>query len=358
MLQRLKLGTQFTIVLSIVFLCSSLLSYGILSQVQRNTAERTVTEQAMVMMNTLNSLRSHHANEVLPWMTVENDTLAEFVPETVPSYVVRQVFEQFRQKEEFKRYLYKDATLNPTNPRDQADDFETDLIAQFKLDENLDEIHGFRTLEGELLFYTARPFMITDASCLDCHSTPEAAPKNLITTYGDQNGFGWNLNEILATQIIYLPARQIFQAARRNTRLAVAIFMAIFAVVLLIVNKLIKHAIVEPLQPMARVAKQFSEESSSTLDSSAEASEQEFKKLNKIANQGDELGQLARIFQRMAKVVYSREQDLRQQLQNVLNEAQQQERDSQDIKVYKVYIQNLLARSRQIRQQTLPDKEQ
>lgn len=358
MLQRLKLGTKFTIILSLVFLCSSLLSYGILAHVQRRTAEQTVTEQAMVLMDTLNSLRTHHANEVRPWMQVDNDSLTEFVPEIIPSYVVRQVFEEFRQQEKFAKYLYKDATLNPTNLRDQADDFETDLVVQFKLDQDLDEVHGFRTLEGEPLFYVARPFSITNPSCLECHSTPEAAPQNLIRTYGDENGFGWNLNEILGTQVIYIPARQIFQAARQNTQLAVAIFMAIFAIVLLIVNKLIKHAIVEPLQPMARVAKYVSEESAENPNFSSQHNEGEFRKLDKIAHQGDELGQLARIFQRMAKVVYSREQDLRQQLTSVLDKAQKEENESQDGNIYRVYIQSLLARSRQIRQQSLPEEEE
>ncbi|MEC4805749.1 MAG: DUF3365 domain-containing protein [Jaaginema sp. PMC 1080.18] len=356
-LQRLKLRTQFTIILSVVFLCSSLLSYGLLARVQRKTAEHTVTEQAMVLMSTLNALRTHHVSEVRPWMNIENETLTEFVPETVPSYVVRQVFEQFREKAEFAKYLYKDATLNPTNPRDQADDFETDLVAQFKLNQDLDEIHGFRTLEGEPSFYVARPLVITNASCLECHSTPDAAPQNMIQTYGDENGFGWQLNEIIATQIIYIPARQIFFAARQNTQLAVAIFMAIFAVVLLIINKLIKYAIVEPLQPMARVAKYLSEESSLDSNFSIHQNESEFEKLDKIACQGDELGQLARIFQRMAKVVYSREQNLRHQLTNVLDKAHREENEMQDGNIYQVYIKNLLTRSRQIRQGSLPDEE-
>ncbi len=355
MFQRLKLGPKFTLILSLVFLCSSLLSYVVISQIQKNTAQHIVTEQAMLLMDTLNSLRTNHVKEIRPLMNIQNDSTAEFVPETVPSYVVRQVFEQFRQKEEFSQYLYKDATINPTNPRDQADEFEAGLVAQFKADLKLKEIHGFRNINDAPLFYVARPFAITESSCLVCHSTPQAAPKNLIKTYGSDGGFGWNLNEIVATQIIYVPAGHIFQDARQNTGLAVTIFMVIFALVLWIVNWLLKRTVIEPLQPMAQVAKHLSEESAESLEMSSKLGEDEFNKLDKLAHQGDELGQLARIFQRMARVIYSREQDLRQQFQTVLNEVQQKEKDSKDTKLY---VQELLARAQQVRQGTASNKNQ
>jgi hypothetical protein len=38
------------------------------------------------------------------------------------------VFERLRQTETYANFSYKDATLNPTNPKDKADDFETALI--------------------------------------------------------------------------------------------------------------------------------------------------------------------------------------------------------------------------------------
>ncbi|NEO28350.1 MAG: DUF3365 domain-containing protein [Kamptonema sp. SIO4C4] len=272
--------------------------------------------------------------------------MAEFVPETVPSYVVRQVFEQFREKPEFQKYLYKDATLNPTNPRDQANDFETQLVNQFREDEQLQELHGFQTQEQETLFYVARPLAVTESGCLVCHSTPEAAPENLIRKYGTEGGFGWQLNEIIAAQIIYVPARNVLQAARQNTRLAVSIFMGIFALALFILNGLLKRTVLEPLKPMAKVAQHLSEEDSPALPQSAQKREDEFNKLNNIARQGDELGQLARIFQRMAKVVYSREQGLRQQLQDVLDEVKHQDQESQDTYAY---IQKVLQRSRELR---------
>lgn len=344
--KRLKLGSKFTLSLSLVFLCGSLLGYIVLYQMQTNTAKQTVDQQAIVVMDTLNALRNYHANQIRPMMDVSTDETSEFLPETVPSYVVRQIFEQFRQQEGFQQYLYKDATLNPTNPRDRSDIFETQFIAQFKDDANVQELEGFRRLNGEPLFYVARPLSVTQSSCLGCHSTPEAAPKNLIEQYGSEGGFGWHLNEIIAAQIIYVPARHIFQIARQNTRLAVILFMAIFALVLLILNSLLKRTVIVPLQPMSKIARYLSDDTSQSDSQSVQKYDREFQQLNEVTYRGDELGQLACIFQRMSKVVFHRERGLRQQLQDALDGIEQKEQDLQD---KKQYIQKLLARSRAIR---------
>ena len=45
------------------------------------------------------------------------------------SLAVKEIFDNFRSNPEYADYFYKDATLNPTNLRDKADDFETEIIS-------------------------------------------------------------------------------------------------------------------------------------------------------------------------------------------------------------------------------------
>ncbi len=104
------------------------------------------------------------------------------------------------------------------------------LIDQFRQDPNLEHLSGFRNLFGEQLFYSSRPLAVKQESCLRCHSTPDQAPKSQIATYGAENGFNWNLNEIIATQIIYVPASKVFENARKTFSLVIGIFIFIFAV--------------------------------------------------------------------------------------------------------------------------------
>jgi hypothetical protein len=319
MLKSRTLRAKFTKILGLLFLCGSLISFMILAQVQNQSAQAVVTQQSMTLMSTLNALRNEYSTQIVPLLDEDLDQAPSFVPETVPSYVVRQVFEAFRTEEKFQNYFYKDAAPNPTNPRDQADEFEFDLVQRFSDNPDLDELHGFRQRDRETVYYVAHPLRLTESSCLICHSTPEVAPANLIETYGAEGGFGWQLDEIIAAQVIYLPATQILWIARRNTLIAILIFMGIFGIALIFLNRLLTRTVIAPLAPMTRVATplSYSENQQPQTD---QRQEEDLEQLRLIGQETNELGQLARVFHRMARIIYSREKNLWQKLQDTLNQ--------------------------------------
>jgi hypothetical protein len=41
---------------------------------------------------------------------------------------------------------------------------------------------------------------------LECHSTPDKAPAEIVKLYGRVNGFGWKEGEIIGAQIVSVPA--------------------------------------------------------------------------------------------------------------------------------------------------------
>jgi methyl-accepting chemotaxis protein len=313
MISNSKLANKFTMLLSLVFIGAILFSGFALSKALEYTAENEINYRAQVLMQMINSVRNYTSNNVIKLLGPYEKTQEKFVPETVPSYAARQVFENLRTKPEYQNYLYKDATLNPTNLQDQADDFETSLIENFRKQPSLQTQSGFRSIFGEQLFYTARPFSIKNPQCLSCHTTPEMAPKSLVETYGTEHGFGWKLNEILGTQIIYVPASQVFENVRKNFSLFIGIFIGIFALVIILINYLLKRNVIQPIKPMAQLAQKMS---TGTIDSD-EAKEFEIKSLTGLVKRTDELGQLGRVFQKMVREVYEREQRLKQQVQEL-----------------------------------------
>jgi HAMP domain-containing protein len=212
------------------------------------------------------------------------DTQEQFIPESIPTYSVREVFEIFRKQKDYSNFLYKDATLNPTNLRDKADDFETNIVKEFRQNQASLTTSGFRTISGEKLFYTAKPFKIEQESCLRCHNTPEQAPKSQLNTYGREHGFGWKLNDIVATQIIYVPAQDIFNSANRSFLIVLGVLITIFTAIIVVINLLLKQTVLKRIKRIAIVAEQVSV---GDMDAS-------FGKQDK-----DEIGALAEAFNRM-----------------------------------------------------------
>ncbi|MEH2075835.1 MAG: DUF3365 domain-containing protein [Nostoc sp.] len=322
MFNRFKLATKFTLLLLLVFVGAIAVSGFALSHALEQKAEAEIGYRSQIIAETMNSVRNYTNTHINPLLTPMMDTQATFIPERIPSFAVREVFENLRKNEEYKDFLYKDANLNPTNLRDKADVFETELIERFRKEPGLKNISGFRDSYDEKMFYNARPFSINNPTCLHCHSTPEVAPKSQIASYGSENGFGWKLNEILGTQIIYLPAKQVFDDAHRAFVLFISLFIIIFALMILLINYLLKRNVLQPLKPMAQLAQKLSMNEISV----EEAKEFDREKLTSIVQRHDELGQLGRVFQRMVHEISVREQQFKQELHTLRIEVDEAKR--------------------------------
>ena len=127
----------------------------------------------------------------------------EFYPQSIPFFAATEAFNYFRQAH--PDYAYKEAALNPTNPRDRTVDWEADVVSVFRKNPTKTEFIGNReTPSGPSLFVSAP--IKTEKSCLECHSTPDKAPAEMIKLYGTANGFGWEEGETIGAQIVSVPA--------------------------------------------------------------------------------------------------------------------------------------------------------
>lgn len=308
MVGRLKLGPQFTLLLALVFLAGMLLSGLTLWGTLQHEAEEDVTTRATILMETIDSVRNYTVHNINPLLENHLDRKSTFIREAIPAFAAREIFERFRDRPEYHDFFYKEAAPNPSNIRDLADGFENQLVEQFRRQPNLTELSGYRKMAGATLFYIARPLAVKEASCLKCHASPETAPKGQIAIYGDRTGFGWKLNEVVAAQTIYVPADEVFAHSRSNMALMMGIFAAVFAVAVLSINRLLKRRVIQPLKQLTAIAQRVSTAPMTAEQMGAFDAPQ----IVKVAQRGDEPGQLARTFQDMAHEVSARERNLSQ----------------------------------------------
>lgn len=279
-----NLAKKLSTLLLVIFLSGILISGIVLSNILNDMAENDITSKANLLAQTLRSVREHANNEIVPELEkrLEKD---EFLPIVVPSFSVLQTFNKLRElSENYRDFYYKDAMLNPTNIRDRANSFETELIGLFLQNSNLKQLTGFNVVGGEKIFYVAHPLAITNPACLRCHSTPEQAPKEMIQIYGTKNGFGWQLNRINGVQILAIPATAVFQKVRQWFVVVMGIVVLVFAISIYLANRWLKRDIIRPINKLARVAEEVS---SGNLNAEFE----------KAAN--DEIGNLSEAFTRL-----------------------------------------------------------
>jgi len=158
----------------------------------------------------------------------------EFHPQSVPAFAATEIFGYLREK--FPDYFYKEATLNPTNPRDRATDWESDVVNQFRGTPTQAEFIGTRDSPTGPALFLARPIKVNNVSCLECHSTPDKAPAEMIKLYGGDNGFGWKLDDVIGAQIVSVPVSVPVHSAENAFRVIVAWLGGAFCGILIIAN--------------------------------------------------------------------------------------------------------------------------
>src|SRR5204863_9127212 len=179
-----------------------------------------------------------------------------FLPQSVPAYAATEQFNDLRKK--YPDYNYKEATLNPTNPRDRATDWEADVVNQFRNGLAKTELIGERDSAAGRTLYLARPIQITDPACLACHNTVAEAPKTMIELYGPANGFGWKLNEIIGAQIVSVPSALPIQRANHTFKVFMLLLTLVFVLTFILLNAMLYSIVIQRIRRLSRLADQVS----------------------------------------------------------------------------------------------------
>jgi HAMP domain-containing protein len=252
----MKLLFKFNLIFLLVFglgmIPTGLLSYNFL----RSAARDQVIEQARLMMQTTISTRHYTETQIKPLLETRTELLRVFLPQTVPAYSATEVFNHLHTS--YPDYSYKEATLNPTNLRDRAVDWEADIINDFRNHPDQKEFVGERQTPNGLSLLFAKPIRISNPSCLECHSTPSNAPVSMVRKYGSNNGFGWQPDEAVGAQIISVPDSLPAKIADRGAKTLVTYLICIAIASLIVLDMVLYVTVLRPVGRLSAMADEIS----------------------------------------------------------------------------------------------------
>lgn len=279
----MKLLLKFNLVFLLVFV----IGLGISGLVARNLLQRDaqaeVVDRARLLMEKAMVVSSYTANQIAPLLATQMKYT--FLPQSIPAYSSTEVVNALQKT--YPDYSYKAAMLNPTNPRDRAVAWEEDVVNQFKKSADLKEFVGQRDTPSGPALYIAKPIRITNPNCLQCHSTPDAAPKTLVDKYGPGNGFGWNLNEAIGAQVVSVPMTLPLARADRAFAVVLAMLAGVFLLIGGALNLMLWKLVIQPVSQLSALSDRVS---------MGELDAPEF-----VVRSKDEIGVLSDSFGRMRK---------------------------------------------------------
>jgi len=245
---------KFNLVLVVFFLVGLGVTAYVSRELLLRNARDEVARNAGLMMETALAIRGYTITQVRPHLELQ--LMRGFLPQTVPAFAATETLKELRKNH--PDYFYKEATLNPTNPRNRAADWEADLVQEFRNRSDLKELVGERDTPTGRTLYIARPIQIGNAACLTCHSTPEAAPATMIKLYGPANGFGWKLNEVVGAQVVSVPMALPLRNAQHAFYTFMGSLLAVFGLIFAAMNVMLNWLIVKPIARMSQAADQVS----------------------------------------------------------------------------------------------------
>ena len=250
----MKLIWKFNLVLLGIFVLGFLIAGFISYRALQANAREEILQNARLMMESALSARDYTIAQVKPLL--ETQMKYKFLPQTVPAYAATEQFNELRKKH--PDYAYKEATLNPSNPRNRASDWEADVVNVFRNTSTTTEIIGERDTPTGRSLYLARPIQVKSQSCLDCHSTVDAAPKTMLDLYGNANGFGWKMQEIIGAQIVSVPMTVPIERAQKTFTTFMGSLALVFVAIFVLLNLMLYTMVIRRVTHLAGIADQVS----------------------------------------------------------------------------------------------------
>ncbi len=241
---------RLLIVFSLVLICG----YAIVGTVVHEYAHRYAIEQNKRKLDQLllnqRALRLYVEEELKPIvyrLKTEGKLYEEyFDPKMLSStYIARNVHDylnHLRDERGTSRIHYKLATDNPRNPANRATPEELRILEYFRARPEARQVWRLIRENGHSYIYYAMPIEPNRASCMQCHSTPDIAPAELVERYGKRSGFGEREGNIRAIISLKMPFdRELVEADRMFLLVmgVLALFLTtLFGVVFYFVRKL------------------------------------------------------------------------------------------------------------------------
>jgi HAMP domain-containing protein len=248
------LKAKFNLVMLAAFMVGLALAAGLAYHIVQENARAEVLQDAALMMEEASAIRTYTSRETGPLLA--DQSKVHFLPETVPAFAAQANFRQLQR--DFPNYSYREPALNPTNPADKAQSWEADIIQTFRDQPKLTRLVTERNTVTGPIMSLSRPIRAGDKECLACHSTPAAAPPAMVELYGKDNGFGWKLGDIVAAQVVSVPESVALERAMHTFMMFLVGLVAVFAVMVVLLNLLLHFVIVKPVRRISAIAGEVS----------------------------------------------------------------------------------------------------
>ncbi len=174
----------------------------------RGHAREEAREKALIILERNLATHTYFSHQLKPALLdapTGGRRTVSFEPAWMSStYAIREI-EGYYQELTDTPYTYKECAINARNPHNEADAFESAFIRRLNSDPSLQELAEVREFNGTPFYVVLRRGEVMQKSCLRCHSTPAAAPAEMVSRHGPNRSFGRSVGEVVSAISLRIP---------------------------------------------------------------------------------------------------------------------------------------------------------
>ncbi len=247
--RKIRINIRLMITVGTIFILVAVLTIRITDWKMKKHALREAESKAKIMLDRNLAIHTYFTHQLKPALfnMIEKspalDTETYFEPVWMSStYAIREMEKYFQSLTDMD-YYYKECAINARSPENEADTYEKAFIQKLNESPTLETHASVRTIENQPFFAVLRRGETMESSCLRCHSTPDAAPSDLVSIYGAERSFNRSADEVVTAISIRIPMGEAYasvnQLTFQLTILFAIVFIGLFAIVAFLNNRLV-----------------------------------------------------------------------------------------------------------------------
>ncbi|RXJ70180.1 hypothetical protein CRV08_01035 [Halarcobacter ebronensis] len=226
---------KFKLVVAIAFCLYILVIYLVYQDNKKSEIDNEITNIEDVLIQ-IQAIRKYvgddQKDEIDKLQAADKISYDYFTPallsSTYSANKINDYYNEIRKEKNLPTTDIRFASPNPRNPHNLVTKEEKKILNAF-LDKKIKRYEEIKKGENGDILYVALPTKELEAKCMKCHSTPEAAPKQLVELYGNKAGFGEQEGNMKAILSIKKPLDNAYiKAFDQTLKTAIYILIATF----------------------------------------------------------------------------------------------------------------------------------
>ncbi|PVV05901.1 MAG: hypothetical protein B6D77_17420 [gamma proteobacterium symbiont of Ctena orbiculata] len=245
---RRSLAKRFNLSLILMYVVTVLVTTPVVYIITKQQVYNRAEQELVLLVDVVKSIQDFIANDLRPHFMKEK---IFYSPSFSGIVATSRIAKYLKQKQ--PQYYISNVSDNPLNPNNIVQGLEQDLLSRFRDDRNLAIMTTSGEIDGQSYLVSSAP-KISKKGCLRCHGKPESAPEDVKVTYGTESGFGYQSGEVVGISVVGVPLEDVQSLTLKRSLIVIGAITLLFAVLFIVVNKLVKRLILVPITEITTVA--------------------------------------------------------------------------------------------------------